>query len=662
MGTLTVHKNRIYFQRRDEIAVLEPYGPDCIRFRSTRNRVISDEAWTLLPPQPAPEAEAALDGNKAHLRNGQIEVRVDIGDGWPIFDVSYYHTGTGKRLLKSKEESDYVTRYQHVAGDLYRIKAIFESTPGEHLYGLGQEQQDYFDRKGCTVELAHWNTKSTIPLLYSSLGYGFLWNNPAPGRCEAANNHTLWCAEESYQIDYLIFAGDTPAELLKTYCDLTGYSPRIPQWALGFWQCKLRYESQDEVLATAREYKRRGIPIDAIVIDYFHWTEQGDWKFDPVYWPDPEGMCRELREMGVEPVVSIWPTINPKSENWQVMSEGNMLITNENGQYGMFDFYGQQVFIDPTNPDTRQFVWDRAKENYYKKGIKTFWLDEAEPEVHPQQFSNLRLYAGNGGQTALLYPFYYAKAFYEGLKESGEVETIALTRAAYIGSQRFGVSVWNGDIPSTFDALRQSVVSGLSMSMCGIPWWNSDTGGFHSGDIESDYFRELIVRWFQFSVFCPVMRLHGARKRQSDYVSRHPGIIEPSGGDNELWSFGERAYPILKSLIELRERLRPYLVGLMEENCASGAPIMRPMFFQYPQDEVCYTLDDQYMFGPDILFAPILKQGQTSRRVYLPEGNWVLTRDENRYTGGWVEVTAGLDEYIAFTPEGSQTLEFFKNH
>lgn len=170
------------------------------------------------------------------------------------------------------------------------------------------------------------------------------------------------------------------------------------------------------------------------------------------------------------------------------------------------------------------------------------------------------------------------------------------------------------------------------------------------------------MRWFQFSVFCPVMRLHGARKRQSDYVSRHPGIIEPSGGDNELWSFEERAYPILKSLIELRERLRPYLVGLMEENCASGAPIMRPMFFQYPQDEVCYTLGNQYMFGPDILFAPILKQGQTSRRVYLPEGNWVLTRDESRYTGGWVEVTAGLDEYIAFTPEGSQTLEFFKNH
>ena len=660
MDMLQAKEGRITLTRRDEIAVIEPYGPNCIRFRSTRNRVISDERWTLLPPLPAPEAEAGREGQTAWLRNGLIEVRVSPNGGWVPLDVSYYHSGTGKRLLKSKEEGDYVTRYRHVAGDLYQVKAIFESDPAEHLYGLGQEQQDFFDRKGCAVELAHWNTKSTLPVLYSSLGYGFVWNNPSPGRCEAAKNRTLWCAEQSYQIDYLIFAGETPAGLLKTYCDLTGYSPRLPQWALGFWQCKLRYESQDEVLAVTREYRRRGIPMDAIVIDYFHWTEQGEWKFDPVYWPDPEGMCRELRELGVEPVVSIWPTINPRSENWQAMSEGNLLVTNENGQYGMFDFYGQQAFIDPTNPETRRFVWERVRENYYKKGIRAFWLDEAEPEVHPQQFSNLRLYAGSGGQAALLYPFYYAQAFCDGLRSEGETETVLLTRAAWLGSQRFGVSVWNGDIPSTFDALRQSVVSGLSMSMCGIPWWNSDLGGFHSGDIESEMFRELIVRWFQFGVFCPIMRLHGSRCRQSDHRFRHPGIIEPSGGDNELWSFGERAYPILKELVELRERLRPYLIRLMEESCAAGAPVMRPMFYQYPQDEVCWTLDDQYMFGPDILFAPILRQGQTARRVYLPEGSWVLTRDGSRYSGGWVEIGAELEEYIAFAAEGSRVLEAFR--
>lgn len=224
-------------------------------------------------------------------------------------------------------------------------------------------------------------------------------------------------------------------------------------------------------------------------------------------------MCRELKEMKIEPVVSIWPTINPKSENYEEMNEANMLVRTENGQYGTFEFYGQQTFIDVTHPKTGSFVWDKVKENYYKYGIRTFWLDEAEPEVHPQQYSNLKFYAGNGAQSAMLYPYYYSKMFYEGLKSEGETDIILLTRAAYPGTQKFGSLVWNGDIMSTFEALRMSVKTGLSMAMSGIPWWNSDIGGFLVGDIESDYFKELVVRWAQFGVFSPVMRLHGSRLR-----------------------------------------------------------------------------------------------------------------------------------------------------
>ena len=362
MAKLTLNNESIFFQRKDEILCIEPYGPDCIRVRSTRNAVISDEAWTLMPPTDA-QFEIIGDEKKATLTNGDIRVEIIVREGW-YSTVIHFYKGD-KKILSTAEEGDYVNRYKHVSGDMYQVKAIFESNPGEHFYGLGQEQQDYFDRKGCCVELAHWNTKSTIPVLYSSLGYGFIWNNPAPGRCEATNNHTLWCANEAYQIDYLVFGGKTPADLAKRYCELTGYSPCIPDWALGFWQCKLRYESQEDLLEVAREYKKRGIPIDAIVIDYFHWTEQGDWKFDPKYWPDPKAMCDELEELGIHPVVSVWPTINPDSENYTEMSEGNMLIRTENGQFGTFNFYGQQTFIDATNPTTREFVWDKLKKNYY---------------------------------------------------------------------------------------------------------------------------------------------------------------------------------------------------------------------------------------------------------------------------------------------------------
>lgn len=656
MSVIKSEGNKIIFQKRNEIVRIEPYGTDCIRVRSSRNSILSDEQWTLLPA--GEEHAVVTEGGEGSyvLQNGLL--RVKISKTWSGYQMTFFKKD--KEILKTREEGDNGRCYRHTEGDHYTVKALFEAKDHEHIYGLGQEQCSYFDKKGCSSELVHYNTKSAMPVIYSSLGYGFLWNNPATGRCEFTKNHTLWQADSAYQIDYLVFTGDTPAAVMQKYCMLTGFSPAMPEWAAGFWQCKLRYESQEDLLEVAREYRKRNIPVDAVVIDYFHWTEQGNWDFEPSLWPDPAGMCRELEQMNIHPVVSVWPTINPNSKNYQTMDEQNMLVRTENGQYGIFDFYGLQTFVDMTSPEARKYIWEQMKKTYYSYGIKTFWLDEAEPEIHPQNFENLRFHIGNGAQTALLYPYYYAKAFYDGLKSEGEEEIVSLTRACYPGSQKFGAIVWNGDIPSTFEALYQSIISGLSMAVCGIPWWNSDIGGFHQGDIESDYFRELIVRWFQFGVFCPVMRLHGARKKPADYVPRHPGVKEVSGGDNEIWSFGEQNYPILKELILLRERLKPYILKQAKEASQNGTPVMRPMFFDFYQNELCYELEDQYMFGPDLLFAPIYKQGQTERQVYLPEGKWIRTADQKEYTGGqFISCKAELSEFIAFAKAGADVLEAF---
>lgn len=253
------------------------------------------------------------------------------------------------------------------------------------------------------------------------------------------------------------------------------------------------------------------------------------------------------------------------------------------------------------------------------------------------------------------------KMLYDGLREMGETEIISLTRAAYPGSQKYGAAVWNGDIVSDFRALRQSVTSGLSMGMCGIPWWNSDIGGFLNGDTESEEFRELLVRWFQFGLFSPIMRLHGSRRRTPNQPEPNPGIIERSGGPNEIWCFGDENYVTIKKLIETRERLKPYVVMHMDVASKTGSPLMRPMFYDFHTDPVCYTLEDQYMFGEDILFAPIMEQGQTERRVYLPKGDWILTKDKQEYAGGqWVVVRAELNEYIAFVKKGSDVIEAFE--
>ena len=222
-----------------------------------------------------------------------------------------------------------------------------------------------------------------------------------------------------------------------------------------------------------------------------------------------------------------------------------MLIRTVSGSNRVFDFYGPQAEIDPTNPETRKYVWQRLKENYVDNGVDLLWFDEAEPEIHPEHFDNLILSLGNGDEVGLIYPYYYAQLVYDGMKEMGRDDIVTLSRCAYIGAQKFGTLVWSGDIPSTFESLRKQIKSGLNMAMCGIPWWTTDIGGFYGGDIESDEFRELIVRWFQYGVFCPVFRLHGSRNGHD----RTRDIIEPSGGDNELWSFGDRDYEILRDLV-----------------------------------------------------------------------------------------------------------------
>jgi len=655
MGVLAIKENKVIFQKRNELAIIEPWGKDCLRFRSSPNARIIDENWSLIPQQKV-RCSAVIEDDKAIIANGKISAEV-FSNG----KVVYYRNG--KEILAERSEMAFNTKYRDyrsLGGDNHRATVIFEAYGNEHFYGLGQEQNDCFDLKGSTSELIHKNTKSSIPFVYSSRGYGFIWNNPSIGRCELTNNHTLWTANSTKQVDYVIIAGDTPAEIMNKYADLTGHAPRFPHWASGFWQSRLRYEDQDELLEVAREYKKRGIPLSAIVIDYFHWTEQGEWKLDPKYWPEPEAMCKELDEMGIKPVISFWPTINPNSENYKYMDERNMLLRTERGQYGIFDFYGLQTYIDPTNPETREYVWSKVYENYYKTGIKNYWLDEAEPEIKPVQFDNIRFYIGNGEEVGLLYPYYYSKLFYDGLKKAGEEEIISLVRAAWIGSQRYGALVWSGDIPSTFESLRMTVKTGLNMAMSGIPWWCSDIGGFWGADIESDYFRELIVRWFQFGVFCPVTRLHGSRKRTTNQVEKHPGIKERSGGDNEIWSFGENVYSILKDLIELRERLRPYVHKYMDIASETGTPVMRPMFFDYPEDDVCYKLDDQYMFGDEILFAPIVYQGHTNRSIYLPSGTWIDVNSRKEYTGGcFVEIHAGIDKFIAFVKKGSSCINLF---
>lgn len=647
--------NALLWERNYEKMRIEPWGTDSLRVRASMgSRIQMDLPTGLIDPIQS-DAQIEIGQEQATIRNGDITAVV-LENGDMRFINSAGITLLEEELKPNHQSNWPAARwYQAVPGELWKIEVRFKPIEDEKLYGLGQQRHGRLNQKGCVIELLHLPNRTSIPFVLSTHGYGFLWNNPAVGRVELGYNGTKWVAQAAPQIDYWITAGDTPAEIMEHYVDATGHAPELPEFASGYWQSKLRYESQEQLMDVAREHKRRGLPLSVIVIDFLHWTLMGEWEFDSECWPDPQAMINELDSMGIKVMLSIWPTVNEHSKYFKEMNERGLLVRNDRGIPVNMIFIDNRPsgpihlhYYDTLNPEAQQFVWEKVRDNYYRYGIKVFWLDEAEPDMDPMDPDNLRYHLGSGLVVNNLYPLMFAKGFYDGMRAEGETEIINLVRSAWVGSQRYGAAIWSGDIGTTFEELRIQMRAGLNMGLSGIPWWTTDIGGFFGGFHEDPSFRELMVRWFQFGTFCPLFRSHGFREPRVRTPTLH-------GGPNEVWSYGEKVYGILKDYLFLRERLRPYI---MEQMCIAnkvGAPPMRPLFFNFPDDPTSYDVEDQFMFGADLLIAPITEEGAVSRKVYLPAGaDWVEAWSKQEYMGGQIlQAEAPLERIPVYWRKGS---------
>lgn len=653
-----VREGSLIYRENGETLMVTPWGKDSLRVRSVFAGEVEEGSVALLEPEPA-EADIVIGEWEASITNGNIKARLWVNGWGHALQIGFYNQ-RGELLLREISNGGALQKkarhFRPLPGGEYELKVSFEASPEEKIYGMGQYQQEVMNLKGCNLELAHRNSQASIPFYLSDKGYGFLWHNAAVGEVHFGVNTTEWLARSAMQMDYWITAGDTPAQIEEAYALATGKSPMMPEYGLGFWQCKLRYYNQEQVLRIAREYKERGITPDVLIIDYYHWPRCGDWRFDPEYFPDPEAMVKELREMGIETMVSVWPQVDVRSENFEEMKQKGLLLKSNMGVDVQMIFHGNNLFLDATNPRTRKYVWEKLKKNYADMGIRTFWLDEAEPEFGTYDFDLYTSSAGPMARTGNIYPREYARLVYEGQQEMGQRDVVNLIRCAWAGSQRYGALVWSGDIMSTYEDFRRQICAGLHMGICGIPWWTTDIGGFHGGNIEDSGFRELLVRWFQFGTFCPVMRLHGSRQPHQPIVNRAGEERECTGADNEIWSFGEEAYPILVKFIGIRERMRDYTREVMRQAHEKGSPVMRTLFYEFPEDKECWDITDAYLYGPDILVAPVCHEGAEGRRVYLPQGaSWTHAGTGEVYEGGvWLDVEAPLETVPLFLRDGRQ--------
>lgn len=651
-----------------EMIRIEAWGKDSFRVRSTMLGKFTENDWALTEQVEKTETTVTVeqvdhwagDGTidkreLATIVNGRVKAEVNF-----VGIITFYkdekkilreyfrmYDGTisrGSRCLKviNREWKGII------GGTEYSLNLKFESNDGEKIFGMGQYQQPYMDMKGCVLELAQRNSQISVPFAVSSLGYGFLWNNPAVGQVTFGKNYTEWIAKSTREMDYWITVADEPKKIVENYANATGHADMFPEDMMGLWQCKLRYRTQDEVLSVARQYQKEGIKIDLIVIDFFHWTVQGDWKFDTKYWPDPKAMVDELHSMGIKVIVSVWPSVDRRSENFWPMQEKGLLIRTERGALQTYDYQGDCVEIDVFNPEARKYVWDVCKKNYYDLGIDSFWLDNSEPDYGVYDFDHYRYCAGPALSVSNLYPQLYSRSYYDEMVKYGK-PVVNLLRSAWAGSQKYGNVVWSGDVPSTFEAFADQLQAGLNMGLAGIPWWTTDIGGFMTDDVNDPDFRQLLIRWYQFAVFSAVFRMHGDRGPYNipalDDRDFGGGYLH-TGQPNELWSYGEDNYAIMRKYYDIRISMHAYISKLYEEAHTNGSPLIRTMFYEFPQDAKCWELQDQYMFGEKYLVAPILELNQFEREVYLPEGKWKLTSTGEVYDGAANVKVAAPIEYM----------------
>jgi alpha-D-xyloside xylohydrolase len=499
----------------------------------------------------------------------------------------------------------------------------FETAADEGLYGLGQHQLgawNYSSGSGGSVKLAQANTDVGIPVITSSKGYMVLWDNPAvttissrpAGDANAGTKVLRWSSEYGRAIDYYFCYGDgTIDTALKAYRQLTGDAPLMPRWMLGFWQCKERYASQEELLGVAKKLRELKVPVDGIIQDWQYWppgtNTWGSHLFDPARYPDPAGMFRELHAMNYHALISVWAKFDLGSENSKELNAVGGMFPQVTS-YAFPPGHGQ--WYDPFSTAGRQTYWKQMRDEIFSKGVDGWWLDAPEPEIGGMGFRNYKTGMGPGYEVFNAYPLMHSTGIYQGQRAATDQKRVViLTRSAYAGQQRNSAITWSGDITGTWQVLRNQIAGGLNFSLSGIPYWNTDTGGFFSsretgdGNPNNPKFQEFFSRWFQFSSFCPMFRVHSSS-------GLNPG--------REFFRFDEKTQGVLRNYLDLRYRLLPYLYSVAWQVTDGGSTFMRPLVMDFPKDPQALDIGDQYLFGPAIMVTPVTTAGATTRSVYLP--------------------------------------------
>lgn len=590
-----------------------------------------------------------------NVRTGQVEYR----------DLK------GNQLLAEKPYGTNFLPRKDVEKDSYTVSQTFMLHPDEVIYGLGQRQTGVMNHRNQQIELRNVNTNICIPYFTSEKGYGVYWDNPGLSQFNDTPYETSFSSQVGLCSDYYFLYRDGSMDgVISALRDLTGKATMFPLWTMGYWQCRERYKSPDELCNVLDKYRELGVPLDGIVQDWQYWGCDSNWnamKFmNPSYinkvgdkdWmkyipkghnaddeaalsrkpriKSPQEMVDYVHKNNAHLMISIWASFGPWTDQYKELKEMNALLPFET-----WPLNSGTTPYDPFNEKARDLYW-RYLRPMYDMGMDAWWTDSTEPDHFNVKDSDFDLMTADGSFRSVhnAFPLMTNKGIYEHQREvSDDKRLFLMTRSSYLGQQHYGSFSWSGDVVSNWQTMRQQIPAGLNYMLCGIPFWTTDLAGFFGWEYNNDWtnvaYQELHVRWFQWGCFQPMMRNHCSS----------PML-------NEIYLFGKEgdwAYDAQKRIIELRYRLLPYIYSTAGEVVHRDGVMMRPLVMDFASDRKAIQLDDEYLFGRSLLVCPVTEPLYTKKV------------EKNRGVALVPDVAKASLPFEVYLPEGSRWIDFWTN-
>ena len=649
---------------------LEFYNPSTIRvIKSPVDWKYTKESLSVVEKPQMINPSIRQKGDVVTLKSSNIGVSINIKSG-----LINFFDNKNKSLLKEKRLPQF-TDFNDAGVKTFMVNQSFILDTDEAIYGLGQLQNGKMIQRNLTKHLIQGNVENVVTFFQSHKGYGVYWDNYSPTTFKDNEQETSFTSEVGDCVDYYFMYGGNADGVIAQMRSLTGQVPMFPLWTYGFWQSKERYKSQDETVGVVRKYRELGVPIDGIIQDWQYWGNNYLWNamdFQNPEFNEPKKMIDEIHAMNAHIIISVWSSFGPQTKPYRELDKNGMLFNFSTWPQSGLESWppnmeypsGVRVY-DAYNPKARDIYWKYLNEGIFKLGMDGWWMDSTEPDHldwKPEDMDT-QTYLGSFRKVRNAYPLMSVGGVYDHQRSvTSDKRVFILTRSGFAGQQRYGANVWSGDVSSSWESLRNQVPAGLNFSICGLPHWNSDIGGFFAGHYNKEWndgtatknpmFQELYVRWLQFGAFNTMMRSHG------------------TDTPREIYFFGEKGEPIYDAInktINLRYSLLPYIYSTSWQVTNNQSTFMRALVMDFSHDKKALDISNQYMFGKFILVAPIVYAQYTpetlvklneeegwdrdskkqdiianidftqtkSTKIYLPKGTiWYDFWTNERYNGG----------------------------